>query len=76
MKAYGYSRKADKEGLEVYDVRRIQSSLNSYFGFCQGRQTYHIRMRVMTVINILLIRHFYVMNLRKLCIIKEYKEIK
>lgn len=76
MKAYGYSRKADREGLEAYDVIRIQSSLNSYFGFCKGRQTYRIRMRVMTIINILLVRHFYVMNLRKLRIRNEYKEIK
>lgn len=76
MKAYGYSRKAEKEGLEAYDVRRIQSSLNSYFGFCRDKQTYNLRMRAMAIINVLLIQHFYVMNLRKMCIRNEYKEIR
>ena len=76
QKAFGYNRKAELSGLESYDAERIRDSLNSYFGFCKGRHAYRICYDIMLSINELLKHHFYVMNMRKLCIRKEYRAIK
>ena len=49
-----------KEELNVLDCKRIEQVLNSYLGFCKGRQTYALRRTCINGMGEQFWKHFYV----------------
>ena len=57
----GFRRMMEEKGeLNILDCKRMEQVINSYLGFCKGRQTYNIRRSCIVGMGELFWKHFYV----------------
>ena len=58
------------------DIDRIQSVINSYLGFCRGRQTFALRKKLLDEFNLTFFRYFTIsenyQSIRRNKILKNY----
>lgn len=60
-RAVGFSRLIDeKDELTVLDCKRIEQVINSYLGFCKGKETYGKRKEILDGMGAGLFRYFYI----------------
>jgi len=60
-RAVGFSRLIDGDAeLTVMDCKRIEQVINSYLGFCKGKQTYAKRKEILDSMGAGLFRYFYI----------------
>ena len=56
----GYGRTLAAGGLNEYDCQHIEQTVNSYLGFCKGRETYTIRKKAIDLMGKELYHYFIV----------------
>ena len=60
-RAVGFSRLIEsKDELTILDCKRIEQVINSYLGFCKGKQTYTVRKEILDGMGAGLFRYFYI----------------
>lgn len=60
-RAVGFSRIIDSEKeLNVFDCKRIEQVVNSYLGFCKGKQTYNRRKNILSKMGKNFFKYFYI----------------
>ena len=60
-RAVGFSRLIEsKDELTILDCKRIEHVINSYLGFCKGKQTYTVRKEILDGMGAGLFRYFYI----------------
>ena len=60
-RAVGFSRLIEsKDELTILDCKRIEQVINSYLGFCKGKQTYTVRKGILDGMGAGLFRYFYI----------------
>lgn len=72
----GFNQLMNSRPLLEIDIDRIQSVINSYLGFCRGRQTFAIRKKLLDEFNLTFFRYFTIsenyQSIRRNKILKNY----
>lgn len=73
----GFRSMMEKRDLNILDVKRMEQVINSYLGFCKGRQTYAFRREAIEGMGPEFWKYFYVKgHFESIRARKEYREIK
>lgn len=76
-RAIGFRRLIEsKDELTILDCKRIEQVINSYLGFCKGKQTYEKRKEILDSMGEGLFRYFYIRgHYESIRALRKYREL-